>query len=141
MSIWDGYKKSLKYTSPVSWLLVEGAETAVTSIQSAAAKGIDKLQEEVAKQNLQLQFAQQQARVAQELAIARRIENAEEVEIEEFYDMSGKGNVGLTFDGKSETGTLGVGAEGRRVTKRVYHFKGWKESETQGYVQEPGVQS
>jgi hypothetical protein len=139
--MWDGYKKALKYTSPIGWLIVEGAETAATSIKSAAAKGIDELKEEVAKQNLQLQFAQQQAKVAQELAIARRIENAEEVEIEEFYDTSGKGHVGITIDGKTETGTLGVGGEGRHVTKRVYHFKGWKESETQAYVQETDAQS
>ena len=78
------------------------------------------------KQNLQMQFAQQQARIAQELAIARRIDNAEEVEIEEFYDNSGKGNAGASFDQANQNASVGIGAEGRRVTKRVYHFKGWK---------------
>ena len=75
------------------------------------------------------------ARIEQELAIARRIDCAEEVEIEEFYDTSGKGSAGLTADMKSESATLGLSGEGRRVTKRVYHFKGWRpldasESET-----------
>lgn len=126
MSAWDTAKKALKYTSPVAWLVAEGAEAATKAISIASDKGVEQLKEEVAKQNLQMQFAQQQARIAQELAIARRIDNAAEVEIEEFYDTSGKGHLGLEVDAKSETGTLGLGVEGRRVTKRVYHFKGWR---------------
>lgn len=62
------------------------------------------------------------AKVEQELAIARRIDSAEEVEIEEYYDTSGKGNVGLTTDGS--TISAGIGGEGRKVTKRVIKFKG-----------------
>jgi len=64
-----------------------------------------------------------QAKVEQELAISRRIDGAEEVEIEEFYDLSGKGNAGLNTDG--ETVSLGFGGEGRRVTKRIIKFKGY----------------
>lgn len=131
MSVWDSYKQVLKYTSPLGWLIAEGAEKAANSIAGASDKGIEQLKEEVAKQNLQMQFAQQQARVAQELAIARRIDNAEEVEIEEFYDTSGKGSLGVEIDQRSETAFVGLGAEGRRVTKRVYHFKGWRQSEVE----------
>ena len=126
MSIWDATKTALKYTSPVSWLIAEGAEKAATSIANASDKGLEQLEEEVAKQTLQMQFAQQQARIEQELAIARRIDNAEEVEIEEFYDTSGKEKVGLSVNQASQTASVGVGAGGRRVTKRVYHFKGWR---------------
>jgi hypothetical protein len=128
MSVWEIAKTTLKYTSPVAWLVVEGTEQAAKSIATASDAGVEKLGEEVAKQNLHMQFAQQQARIAQELAIARRIDNAEEVEIEELYDTSGKGNVGLTID---ETATFGLGGTGRRVTKRIYRFKGLtpKESE------------
>ena len=69
-------------------------------------------------------MAKIQAQVAQELAIAHRIENAEEVEIEEYYEGSGKGGAGIGTDGVSVN--LSVGAEGRKVTKRVYRFTGNK---------------
>ena len=126
MSAWEAAKVALRYTSPVGWLVTEGVEKAAQLVANASEKGVDPLKEEIAKQNLQMQFAQQQARVAQELAIARRIDDAEEVEIEEFYDTSGKGSVGISIDQSSQTASIGAGAEGRRVTKRVYHFKGWR---------------
>jgi len=53
-------------------------------------------------------MAEAQAKVAQELAIARRVELAEQVEIEEFYDTSGEGNIGLKADEKS----VALGASG-----------------------------
>ena len=135
MSKWDIAKTALKYTSPVSWLIAEGVEKGVKSITEASNKGLSELEEEVAKQSLKMVVAQHQARVAQELAIAKRIENAEEVEIEEFYDTSGKGNIGVTLDQKNGTGSLGVGAEGRKVTKRIYHFKGSRVEDNDVVVQ------
>lgn len=131
MSAWEIAKNALKYTSPVAWLVAEGVEKAAQLVANASDKGVDQLREEIAKQNLQMQFAQQQARIAQELAIARRIDNAEEVEIEEFYDASGKGSAGISVDQSSQTASIGVGAEGRQVTKRVYHFKGWRHQENE----------
>ena len=130
MAAWDAIKVGLKYTNPLTYQLIESGEKAVNEISAAANKGVDALQEEAEKQTIKLQLDQQRARVEQELAIARRIDNAEEVEIEEFYDASGKGAAGLTADMKSETATIGLSAEGRRVTKRVYHFKGWRSVET-----------
>ena len=135
MSAWDIAKIALRYTSPVGWLVAEGAEKAAQMVANASDKGVDQLKEEISKQNLQMQFAQQQARIAQELAIARRIDNAEEVEIEEFYDTSGRGNAGISIDQASQTASVGVGAEGRRVTKRVYHFKGWRPQDNEVITQ------
>ena len=135
MSAWEIAKTALKYTSPVGWLVAEGAERAAKLVATASDEGVEQLKEEVTKQNLQMQFAQQQARIAQELAIARRIDNAEEVEIEEFYDTSGKGHLGLSVDQASEAATLGLGGEGRRVTKRVYHFKGWRPQDSEVITQ------
>lgn len=125
MSAWD----ILKYTSPVDWLVAEAVGQAAKSMSEASDKGLQELKVEAEKQNLQMQFAQHQARIAQELAISRRIDNAEEVEIEEFYDTAGKGNMGLEMN--TESASLGIGAESRRVTKRIYHFKGWRQSETE----------
>lgn len=131
MATWDAVKVGIRYTmGPLAHYMVEQGEKAAKEISDASRKGVAALEEEVAKQTLKMQLDQQMARIEQELAIARRIDCAEEVEIEEFYDTSGKGNAGLTADMKSETATLGLAAEGRRVTKRVYHFKGWRPFDT-----------
>lgn len=63
-----------------------------------------------------------QAKAQQEQAIALRIACAEEVQIEEYYDTSGKGQIGVTA--KEEGITAGLGGEGRRVTKRIIKFTG-----------------
>jgi uncharacterized lipoprotein YajG len=133
---WDKSKTVLKYVNPVAWLVAEGVEKAVDSIKKASEKGLDDLKAEITKQNFQIQIQQQQARIAQELAIARRIENAAEVEIEEFYDASGSGNFGINLDSKLETASIGIGGEGRKVTKRVYHFRGWKDTISETINQE-----
>ena len=77
------------------------------------------------KQELKAAMAREEARALQEFAIADRIGTAEEVEIEEFYDTSGEGMVGLKGDLKSQTASLGVSGSGKRVTKRVYKFRGF----------------
>ena len=69
-----------------------------------------------------MQMAEAQAKVAQELAIAKRIELAEQVEIEDFYDTSGDGNIGLKVDVTSVA--LGASGSARKVTKRIYKFSG-----------------
>lgn len=120
----DVAKVAMIIANPVPWMITEGLKKATESISNASDQGLAQLEQEVAKQNFKMRIAEQQARVEQELAIARRIDNAVEVEIEEFYDTTGKGNLGLTVDGNSQTASLGIGAEGRRVTKRIYHFKG-----------------
>ncbi|KAB1086281.1 hypothetical protein F4V91_07430 [Neorhizobium galegae] len=80
------------------------------------------MRQEIAKQELRLGFDMQQARIAQELAIAHRITNAETVEIEEFYDKSGSGQAGL---GVNEAGlNLGLRGDGKSVVKRIYKFTG-----------------
>ncbi|SOE70558.1 hypothetical protein SAMN05414139_03815 [Burkholderia sp. D7] len=124
MSAWEITKKVLKYTNPSASLVTDAVALAAKAVSSASEKGVEPLKKEISKQNLQMQFAQHQARVAQELAISRRIDSAEEVEIEEFYDVSGKGQVGFSVDADAATGSLGLGGEGRKVTKRIYRFKG-----------------
>lgn len=84
--------------------------------------GMDALRCEAERQDLMMQMAERQAKVAQELALARRIESAQEVEMEEFYDISGAGHAGLKADDSAFT--VGIGAQGQKVTKRIYHFKG-----------------
>ena len=99
---WKSTKEIMKWTSPIAWLIMEGSEKAAEAMTGASKGTLPQLEEEAAKQEIQMQFAQHQARVAQELAIARRIDNAEEVEIEEFYDISGKGLLGVSANAASE---------------------------------------
>lgn len=78
-------------------------------------------------------MAESQAKVAQELAIAQRINTAEQVEIEEIYDTSGKAGLSANITEGAITG--GLTGEGRKVTKRIYRFTGWHEGATEVFEQ------
>ena len=94
-------------------------------VKAAESKGMASLEEEARKQQIVMEFQAHQARVSQELAIAERISISTQVEIEEYYDLSGKGHAGAKVNELSVS--LGVGGEGRKVTKRVIRFTGWGE--------------
>ena len=111
------------YYNPLGFLIEKISEsTANSTNDSNKNQSIEDLQLSARKQELQMQMAEAQAKVAQEIAIAKRIELAEEVEIEEFYDTSGEGNLGLKADAKSVA--LGASGSGRKVTKRIYKYSG-----------------
>lgn len=104
-----------------------------TSSMTLDTKNIEEVTDEADKQVVLLQLAQLQARVAQELAIAIRIETADEVEIEEFYDTSKDGKAGIT--GSSKSVEIGVSGSARKITKRVYKFKGQNDKKAEVYEQ------
>ena len=111
--------------NPTGYLLSQIAESTsknVTHGDSIADKELAALRVEAERQELQMRISEAQARVAQEIAIARRIESADEVEMEEFYDYSGEVNVGGKLDEKGLF--VGAGGSGRRVSKRIYRFRG-----------------
>ena len=111
--------------NPTGYLLSQIAESTsknVTHSDAAADKELATLRVEAERQELQMRISEAQARVAQEIAIARRIESAEEVEMEEFYDYSGEASVGGRVDEKGIF--VGAGGSGRRVSKRIYRFRG-----------------
>lgn len=83
------------------------------------------LSAEAELQDLRARMAQAAARTAQEVAIARRIEGATVVEIEEYYEGHGEGHAGLKTEGN--TLTVGASGSGRRITKRIYRFRGFGE--------------
>lgn len=122
---------SLLGFDPITYAIIELVKKAVSKTDDATKNGdIFALQTEEARQEVSLRMAERQAKVAQEVAIARRIELAEEVEIEEFYDVSGEGGAGVKTNG--ETVSLGAQGKGKRVVRRVYRFKGTAEqNETQ----------
>lgn len=112
---------------PIVGLVIDGVKE--SSKDMGKAKNLDALREESLKQEIKMEFSKHQARVAQELAIAKRIENALEVEIEEYYDNSGKDEGGLNINLATQSGGLGISTESRRVSKRVYRFKGKTNTE------------
>ena len=112
---------ALGYTSPFLKYIVELA-IGDTKDNVASNKNLTTLELDAKKQELNIALAEAQARVAQELAIARRIEVAEQVEIEEFYDLNGDANLGV--QGKGKAIALGLTASGQRVSKRIYKFTG-----------------
>ena len=112
---------ALGYTSPFIKLIVDLA-IGDTKDNVASNKNLTTLELDAKKQELNIALAEAQARVAQELAIARRIEVAEQVEIEEFYDLNGDANLGV--QGKGKAIALGLTASGQRVSKRIYKFTG-----------------
>lgn len=102
---------------------VDVAVEAFTNRTKSSDVSTSELEEDAIRQDIETRVLQGKARIEQELAIARRIDNAEEVEIEEFYDTSGDGTLGAKV--REEGITLGASGSGRRVTRRVYKFKGY----------------
>ena len=107
---------------PVVGAIAAALASSQDEIKEAEGKSIETLETEARKQQIVMDFQAHQARVAQEISIAQRIASSQEVEIEEYYDTSGKGSAGLKAEEKSVT--LGLSGEGRKVTKRIIKFKG-----------------
>ncbi len=107
---------------PVVGAIATALAASQNDIKDAEGKSIESLEAEARKQQIVMDFQAHQARVAQEISIAQRIASSAEVEIEEYYDTSGKGSAGLKAEDKNIT--FGLSGEGRKVTKRIIKFKG-----------------
>jgi hypothetical protein len=113
-------------------------DVTLESIKSSQQKiednaDIDDLQEEVTRQEVINKISIAQARALQELAIAKRIDSAEEVEIEEFYEGSGSGGLGVNTS--PENLKIGLHGSGSKITRRIYRFKGFREISSTSYEQ------
>lgn len=109
------------------------AEAVTGTLVVSESKNIDRISDEANKQALELQMAHAQAKVAQEIAIAQRIENASEVVIEEYYADEKVGEAGVSG---SEKGLgVNISGEARRVTKRVYRFVGEPGSKSKDSIE------
>jgi len=130
MNILEGAKM---VTSPTSYLIDSFAQSLKDKEEPS---GLVELRVEAERRELEMRMAEAEARVAQELAIARRIETAHEVEMTEYFDYSGKGHVGLKAD--AESISVGAGGSGRRVSKRKFIFKGGPiVAEVEGDLEQP----
>lgn len=108
----------------VGGLLYETLTKSKNDIEKAYDQGVEALELELKKQTMKLEFEKEQAKIAQEYSIAEKIRLAQEVKIEEFYDVSGEGNLGVGMNFQDKTGSLGLRGKGQKVTKRVYYFNG-----------------
>lgn len=126
-SIYTGaLKSSLYFLSPTTFLLGELLSTIQDKKrEDEIIESLEQMEENANKQEISDRLSESRARVLQELAIARRIETADEVEIEEYFDSLGEGNVGVTA--KDQSVKIGLNGNGRKVVKRVYRFKGWNQ--------------
>jgi hypothetical protein len=123
---------ALKYTNPLTRAVAEALEKNLEKINELSNNGsVEDLQKMAEKQKIEMQILEAQAKVEQELAIARRIDTAEEVIIEEYYEGTGEGKVGL--NAKEGNVNLGLSGEGRRISKRVYTFKGSSDDGLEGF--------
>jgi hypothetical protein len=120
-------EKILFSLNPTAYIIGQGAEKALERVEKLNHSNapIQEIRNEVARQEIVAKMRESQAKVAQELAIAQRINTAEQVEIEEFYDTSGKAGLSANVTEGAITG--GLNGEGRKVTKRIYRFTGWHE--------------
>ena len=88
-----------------------------------------------AAQQEQMDLLEQQVKLAKEFAIARRIDTAEKVVIEEYYETRGSGKAGAALDPAKKSGKAELSGSGERVTKRVYTFEGVRELSPQEEAQ------
>lgn len=110
-------KNILRYTSPVTYLVMDAVENAVNKSKQISESGdLEDIKQEALKQEVSLNMSKLQAKVTQEIAIARRIDTAEEIIIEEYYDNVGECGVGIKVDDVGMT--AGISGSGKRVTKR-----------------------
>lgn len=108
--------------NPTGYLIRKIASNVVEESANSKPGKLEDLRLEAERQALEMKMAEAKARVAQELALAQRIETAEEVEMEEFYETAADGKAGISVEGEGLS--AGLSGSGRRVTKRVFRFKG-----------------
>ena len=105
---------------------VTKALTATVGLLSdSSSKPLSELEEIGRRVEIESAALLSQAKVEQEVSIARRILCAQEVEIEEFYDVKGSGSAG--FSQQEQGVQLGLAGDVQRVTRRVIRFNGFNE--------------
>lgn len=114
--------RALPAAFPLAGLILDAVTRSQKAVAEAEASGDKSLDAEMKRQQPVMEFQAHMARVAQEVAIAERMAFADEVEIKEYYEGTGKGTAGFNIDGTAAI--AGLSGEGRRVTKRVIKLKG-----------------
>lgn len=109
-------------------------KTILSGLSLSEKQSIDKKADKDVNNEVLFNNLERQAKLIRDLAISRRIDTAEKVSIEEFYDSKGDGKVGMQ---KVETElNIGLSGSGERVTKRIYTFEGWRDGGLKGVDEE-----
>ena len=117
---------ALAFLFPTGYIVKKGIEALTsTEAKSMEGKNDQQLEEEAKRMRLAIEKIEAQARAEQELAIAQRILTATEVEIEDYYDASGHGGLGVDL---KEGTNLGAYGAGKKITKRIIRLKGWPDA-------------
>lgn len=109
-------------------------KTILSELSLSEKQSIDKKANKDVSNEMLFNNLERQAKLIRDLAISRRIDTAEKVSIEEFYDSKGDGKVGLQ---KVPTEmNIGLSGSGEHVTKRIYTFEGWRDGGLKGVDEE-----
>lgn len=109
--------------NPIGYVIESVVKEAIETFSDSSDKSTSQELKEMAfREEIKASVLQSQAKIEQELAIARRIDSAEEVEIEEFFNTDNSSKLGL--DVSDSKAIFGYSADNYRVTKRVIKFKG-----------------
>lgn len=118
-------EKIIKSIFPIHSFIYESIKNSPVIAESILEGGnFIKLNAEMTRKRAEAEMHELNAKVAQELAIAYRIENAVDVEIEEYYENGGSGK--LTGTMTQQSTVVDVGGDSKKIVKRVYKFKGLK---------------
>ena len=105
-----------------SYVAEKAKESSYISQQVLATGDNIKIAVELNRKKAEAKILEYEAKIAQELAIAERIKNAVNVEIEEYYETSSDGKAG--FSVTEDKGSLDFSGSDTKITKRVYKFIG-----------------
>ncbi len=87
-------------------------------------KSADEVSLQLRHEQVTSEMLQARAKAAFEFALANRIVSAKEVEIEEYFEGSGSGGIGVNVNEK----TLGAHGKGARITRRIVRLRGWPDA-------------
>jgi DNA-binding XRE family transcriptional regulator len=115
--------KVIKTLFPIHSMIYDNVKKSQVISETILEGGnILKIQAELNKKRAEAEMNELNAKVSQELAIANRIANAVDVEIEEIYEDDNSGKVVGNFNEKNPN--IELGGKNRKVAKRIYKFKG-----------------
>ena len=103
--------EGLVFVNPVGgWLVSKALDAFLTNAteELSVSTTSEQTRAIAEKQALAMDLMERRAHAAQELALAYRMASAEEVEVEEHYDGSGEGFLGLDAKADPKTDTLGA---------------------------------
>lgn len=96
---------------------------------SSESKTVDALAEAAATREFEQRIEQANARIAQEYAIAARISESADVEIEEHYEYVAGAKGGISANIHSGDVSADIGGASQRVSRRIYRFSGRRDGQ------------